>query len=326
MIALVLSLVTMLGPEEASADRKCEPTDNRCKAELFVSRAKKAPTAELRAQYLHAAHRSYLFLYDQTGEARDLCAARRVFEQGLAVEGVSNAQRAAFDATQKDLTSRERAAGGRCAGTAKRPQRKEPPVVAAKHAMKEPPITAATAPSSEIQPEVTADAPAGSPPDVRPLAPHVAMLEPHTAGPADVDSLLPVPRAPAAPRRSAREEEPRAGRGLVIAGGVGLGVGLALSGVAGFLGGRLVETVDEARVLKGQVNEYATDDQLAADAALMQEYRRLGPPTLALALAGGSTLVVSAVLLGVGGRRMARAASQTALVPVPGGLAFRARF
>jgi hypothetical protein len=322
MIALILSLATMLGPEAAPADRKCEPTDNRCKAELFVSRAKKASTAELCAQYLHAAHRSYLFLYDQTGEARDLCTARRVLEQGLAVEGLSDAQHAAFGATQKDLVSRERAAGVRCAGIPRRPQRKEPPAVAAKHATKEPPT--ATAPISEIQP-VTAEAPAGSPPDGRPLAPRVAMLEPHTAGPADGDALLPVPRAPAAPRPSVREEV-RPGRGLVIAGGVGLGVGLALGGVAGFLGGRLVETVDEARALKGQVDGYATDDQLAEDAALMQEYRRLGPPTLALALAGGSTLVVSAVLLGVGGRRMARAASRTALVPVPGGLAFRARF
>jgi hypothetical protein len=52
----------------------------------------------------------------------------------------------------------------------------------------------------------------------------------------------------------------------------------------------------------------------------------MGPQTLALALAGGATVVVAAVLLSVGGRRMARTASRTALVPVPGGLAFHARF
>jgi hypothetical protein len=47
---------------------------------------------------------------------------------------------------------------------------------------------------------------------------------------------------------------------------------------------------------------------------------------LALALAGGATIVLAAVLAGIGGRRMARAASRTALVPVPGGLALHARF
>ncbi len=43
-------------------------------------------------------------------------------------------------------------------------------------------------------------------------------------------------------------------------------------------------------------------------------------------LAGGVSVVVAAVLLAVGGRRMARAPSRTALVPVPGGLALHARF
>lgn len=324
MIALILSFAAMLGPQALPVDRRCEPTDNLCKAELFTSRAKSATTAELRAQYLHAAHRSYLFLYDQTGEARDLCAARRLFDQGVAVEGLPGAQRAAFEAVREDLTSREQAAGVRCAGSAKRLQQKEPPVVAAKPT----PAAAALAPHSAGDPlETSAEASATPSPDERPLASHarVVTLEPKVARPADGDALLPVTRrSPPGPRPS--EVEPRPGRRLVIAGGVGLGVGLVLSGTAGYLGGHLVETVDDARVLKGQVKGYATDEQLAKDAALMQEYRQLGPPTLALALAGGSTLVVSAVLLGVGCRRMARVASQTALVPVPGGLAFRARF
>ena len=151
------------------------------------------------------------------------------------------------------------------------------------------------------------------------------MLEPTRTRPVDAEALLPV-RRDSRPGARPTEAQPRPGRRLVIAGGVGLGVGLALSGAAGYLGGILVETVDDARVLKGQVKGYATEEQLAKDAALMQGYRHLGPTTLALALAGGSTLVVSAVLLGVGCRRMARVASRTALVPMFGGLAFRARF
>ncbi len=323
MIALVLSFAAMLGLQAVPVDRRCEPTDNLCKAELFTSRAKRATTAELRAQYLHAAHRSYLFLYDQTGEVRDLCAARRLFDQGVAVEGLPGAQRAAFEAVREDLASREQAAGVRCAGSARRLQQKVPPVVAAKPK----PATVALAPhSTGDQLETSAEAPA-TPADERPLASHarVVTLEPKAARPADGDALLPVTRRSPSGLRPP-EVEPRPGRRQVIAGGVGLGVGLALGGAAGYLGGLLVGTVDDARVLKGQVKGYATNEQLAKDAALMQEYRQLGPTTLALALAGGSTLVVSAVLLGVGCRRMARVASQTALVPVPGGLAFRARF
>lgn len=325
MIALVVFFAAMLGSEVAPLDRSCEPLDNLCKAELFVDRAKAAPTVEMRAKYLHAAHRSYLFLYDQTGEPRDLCAARRVFEQGVAVEGLPDAQRAAFEAVRRDLTSREHASGVSCAGAAKRPQRREPPVVAARHAETEPSFSVAMAPMAQA--EAPAGAPTGSPADERPLASRVRvmMLEPTTTRPADAEALLPV-RRQSRPGTRPTEAQPRPGRRLVLAGGVGLGVGLALSGAAGYLGGLLVQTVDDARALKGQVKGYATDEQRAKDAALMQEYRQLGPTTLALALAGGSTLVVSAVLLGVGCHRMARVASQTALVPVPGGLAFRARF
>jgi len=46
----------------------------------------------------------------------------------------------------------------------------------------------------------------------------------------------------------------------------------------------------------------------------------------ATGIAGIVAVVVGAVMAGVGGRRLARAGSQTAWAPVPGGLAFHVRF
>ena len=112
----------------------------------------------------------------------------------------------------------------------------------------------------------------------------------------------------------------------MIAGGVSLGVGLALTGVAGYLGGQLLGTWRDSRALHDAAGPLGTEDQAARDAALASDYQRLRAPTLAMALVGGSTLIVGAVLVSVGARRLARVASRAALLPMPGGLAFRARF
>lgn len=155
----------------------------------------------------------------------------------------------------------------------------------------------------------------------------IPLIEPEVSRP-ETDVLLPVTRrlTPTIAQSETSPTAPRPGRNLVIAGSVTLAVGLALTGVAGYTGGRLLQTHREAITLKDMVDGYATDDQLARDAALTRDYQRLGPTTLALALTGGTTVIVAAVLLGVGGRRMAQTASRTALLPVPGGLAFHARF
>ncbi|MCY0992141.1 hypothetical protein OV203_33700 [Nannocystis sp. ILAH1] len=321
MIIPIILSVALIADASPSA-RTCEPGDNACKAELFVKRAKKAPTAEQRAKYLHAAHRSYLYLYDETHEARDLCAARRTVDQGLAITGLSDVLRADFEAARDALMSREREAGVRCGRTSK-PPKTDPPLLAAKRLPNDPPVDAPATPNL-----TTTDSPSASTP--APVALQSTVRQGELANsdgstvrpeqPASGDGLRPVTRS-----SSARPTTARPGRGLAIAGGAGLGVGLVLTGVAGYLGGRMVDTVHAAREFKSQIDGFASDAEIARDAELKQDYRRLGPPTLALALAGGTTLVVSAVLLGVGGRRMARA-SRMALMPTPGGLAFGARF
>lgn len=112
----------------------------------------------------------------------------------------------------------------------------------------------------------------------------------------------------------------------MITGGVSLSVGLALTGVAGYLGGQLLSTWRDSQALHDAAGPLGTEDQAARDATLASDYQRLRAPTLALAIVGGSTLIVGAVLLGVGARRLARVASRAALLPMPGGLAFLARF
>lgn len=150
------------------------------------------------------------------------------------------------------------------------------------------------------------------------------LLEPPPAPEPQADPLLPMSgRRPAARHPVPADEHP--GRSLALAGGVTLALGLGMLGVAGYTGGRMIEAHRDAQALAATVDGYADADQLARDAALRQEYRTMAPPTLVLALAGGASFIVGAVLVGVGGR-MARAASRTALLPAPGGLAFHARF
>lgn len=331
MIALSWPLAALLALAAPARAAQCELTDNRCKAELYVKRAKEAQTAQKRALYFHAAHRSYIFLYDKTGDERDLCAARRMFDRSLAVKDQPPSQRASFESTRNDLESRERKSGAGCARAAQRPPAKDPPliaVVSVPHAEAAPELADAT-PSPAAQNTPLVEQPATAAASDAPAAPTtraatVSAIEPASRE-SDSGALLPVTRRPPA-RLAGPSPTSRPGRGLAIAGGVGLGLGLGLTGVAGYMGGRLSETVRNAQALSAMVDGHATDDQLAKDAALQNDYRRWGPPTLALALTGGTTLIVSAVLLGVGGHRMRKAASQTALVPVPGGLAIHARF
>ncbi|WP_143140803.1 hypothetical protein [Nannocystis exedens] len=294
--------------------------------------------------YLFAAHRAYLAVFDEVGEASLVCKARRAYDESVAIADQPDEQRASFVAKLEDLTSRERKAGVRCgnflrnrspgergrvakkpasAATSKSPDEPSTLDVAASRSPGEPSPDAAANTTGEAAMVVTKAS--SEPAPVHAVAAEQAtpgtLNSKPSAGPSEGD-LLAVTRRPASETTSV----PRPGRGLVIGGSVTLGLGLVLAGVASYTGSRLVETRRAAEVLHASFDGYATEEQLAEDAALRHDYRRLGPPTLALALVGGTSVVVGAVLLGVGARRMARTASRTAIVPVPGGVAFRARF
>lgn len=312
------ALLALQGPTAATSGApSCDVTDNRCKAERFQRQAAQASSPSQRALYFHAAYRSYMGLFKETGEVRDLCEARRTFEQSLAVEGLSETQRASFEEGRAELESRERKISARCGSSAKRRARAAAPVVAEK-------------PAPTASPRATASI------DVKPA--EAALLQDERT------DLLPVsagrkasPRLPAGAAARPADEPlsvspantpapPRSGRPLVIAGGVTLGIGLSLAGVAGYAGGRALEAHRAGVELHEAVQGPPDDADRAKDAALEREYRTMGPVAIGTAVAGGVAVIVGAVLVGVGGRRLARVASSTAFVPVPGGLAFHARF
>jgi len=112
----------------------------------------------------------------------------------------------------------------------------------------------------------------------------------------------------------------------MIAGGVSLGVGVVLTATAGFMGRRMLDTRRELVALGNSVDGYATADQDVRDDALRRDFQAMKPATLALAFGAGATVLVAVLLTSIGGRRMARAASRTALIPAPGGLVFHTRF
>lgn len=94
--ALTLAALLVLNgaaPSVATAD--CPPDDNGCKARRSELRAASAQTPDQRATYLRSAHRSYLFLFDKTGDVLDLCSARRTFDASMAVKDQSAEEHAA---------------------------------------------------------------------------------------------------------------------------------------------------------------------------------------------------------------------------------------
>ncbi|MDC0716126.1 hypothetical protein [Nannocystis bainbridge] len=351
--AWILSTVLLAS---LTSEAKCEPTDLACKAADFVRQAKDAKTPELRAQYLHAAHRSYLALFDQTGDVKHLCAARRMFDRSVATAGKS----AGSKARREELEARERRANVECRDKpARTPKPKSPLVARVQDSPRSgdrtelPSATGSAASTTDSANSATDPTAAATAPAAPPLTPakeviadlaEVSRSPVHAAPPAD---LAPVRGAGALPSTSAARpptvaptvdgparapspapastSAPRPGSDLLIAGGVTLGAGLALTAAASYFGHGLVEVKRDAVALHAEAMGAPTDAQREEEQALGREYRRNGPPALALALTGGASLVTAAILLGIGGKR-ARAASNTALVPHPGGIAVRMNF
>jgi hypothetical protein len=313
MIACFLAvLLAVEGPAPAttSDESSCDVADNRCKAKGFERQAALASSASQRALYLQAAYRSYMGLYKETDEARVLCEARRAFEKSLAVKGLPASQRTSFEAGRVELESRERQVNARCSSSAKRarapmPQRAEDPA----------PLMAVSAAKPET-PGRTSDGPL----DLLPVS------SGNRRSPRPKAALAVRPEELSRPSPAPVAAPPRHGRPLVIAGSVTLGLGLSLAGVAGYAGGRALEAHREGVELHKQVQGPPDEAARSADAALEREYRRMGSLALGTAVAGGAAVIVGTALVAEGGRRLARTASSTALVPFPGGLAFRARF
>ena len=265
----------------------------------------------MRALYLHAAHVAHLALFDETGDMGALCAARRAFDKSLAVEGQPEGQRAAFESAREKLESREQKRGARC-GSTRRSAKTSAPALAAK-------VEEAASTGDEEPPPLLATGPTAGAPvaDSVSESPSEAITSTAAVAPSK-DTLLPVPR------RVGTSRAP--GRPLLIAGSVTLAIGLSLGGIAAYTGRRALGAYQAGVELHEDVQGPPDAAMLAKDAVLEAEYRRMGPAAIGTAIGGGVAVIAGAVMAGVGGRRLARAGSQTAWAPIPGGLAFHVRF
>ncbi|MBL9104044.1 MAG: hypothetical protein JNL82_24075 [Myxococcales bacterium] len=326
---MLAAFLVLGGAAPSQATAGCDPTDHGCKARRSERRAASAIKPDDQATYLRSAHLSYLALYDKTGEVHDLCSARRAFDASLAVKGQTADERARTQKLRGDLVDREHKAATPCkVAKQQRVSRPDaPPVVASGT---NPKVPLARSPADTVEP--TSEPPAlltstatpepPSAPESSPSAVHLP--PPSTNGPRPDETLMAIPNRRTPPKSQADGLRP--GRGLVIAGGVMLGAGVALTAGAGHMGRRMNETRQEYFTLVDSISGFGTPDQDAKAAGLLGDYKAMQTQALALGVAAGTTIVVAAVLVGVGGRRMARAASRTALVPVPGGLALFTRF
>lgn len=293
----------------------CAPTDYRCTAESNVAAARTATSDGDRAQRLYRAHRAYLALAQSAApdeRARVLCRAVALLGQVRALPGTESLRHRIAD------TSTETAAALANAGVDCSPPKK-PRTTAGRRA--------ATASTSAAPTSIDRQDPSSA------SEPTPALLDVRSSRPANAAALT--KRAQATPPSiSTIDQGPRAevpapvrpGRGLVIAGGVTLGAGVALVAAAGVLGYRTSETREEVLALDGMIDGFASEEEAAQGDALVRDYSVMRSQTLALALTGGATVIVAAILTGVGAKRMARSASRTALVPIPGGLALHGRF
>lgn len=288
----------------------CDLGDHACRAKEYVARAHEAGIShELKVQRLYLAHVEHLSDFDVRRDARSLCGARKVLSAARAARPTPENFVARLQHAAAEAALRERTVSMPCERTPERAPRS--PVLA----RAEGPVHSPDPLDSELLDVVSAPSPAlperlaVQPPAPEP--PRLAADAPGTAPHGPVRQVV----TPARP-----------GRRLMIAGSVPLALGLVATGLAAYTGSRTLATLRAGEALAASAGQGARDEQLAQDAALRRDFERMGSATVGLAVAGGASLVIGAVLVGVGGRRLARAASRAALVPSLNGLTFLRHF
>ena len=114
------------------------------------------------------------------------------------------------------------------------------------------------------------------------------------------------------------------GRRLLIAGGLSLAAGLALTGTATYAGAR---ALGARQTGLASMTLEATPDRLNRNTALEADYRQFGPVAVATGIVGGAAVVAAVVMLCVGARRKARATEgEPILMPIRTGLLVTLKF
>ncbi|MBK8265159.1 MAG: hypothetical protein IPK80_27995 [Nannocystis sp.] len=320
-LVLLLSAETprvALARPGAPQQGNCELADHTCQAERWQRKAASATSPKFKAVYLHAAFLSYLARFDESGDTRALCSAHRALHRSLEIEDQPAEQRTSFEAARAELVSREKQRGVRC-GSGQRASKSKAPIVAT--------VGEPATPTNELDPPPafltsTTGADEGTTSGPMPLAGDVAESEPRKAEPIEAPASVSAERRPTQDR--ARLRVP--GRPLLIAGSVALALGVTLGAVALYSRHQALAAYQAGLDLREQVPGAPDAETLARDADLETDYGRMGQVATGTAIGGGVALLAGAVMVAIGGRRLARRGSQTAWAPRSGGLAFHVRF
>ena len=301
----------------------CAADDLQCSAPAFAAAARRATSDAQRVQYLYFAHRAYLALSDKPPKghvpSRDLCQAHRLIEQALAFPSTPLRGRI-VDSERETLT---RLTNKKIQCKAPRPGKKEP-IVATADPPAELRLDAATA-----QPQIsTRPAEMAAEPQTDDAGPDVAVAASRptsSIGPATSPERVTIMESLA--REPDRGSSPLArlpGRRLLIAGGLSLAAGLALTGTATYAGAR---ALGARQTGLASMTLEATPDRLNRNTALEADYRQFGPVAVATGIVGGAAVVAAVVMLCVGARRKARATEgEPILMPIRTGLLFSLKF
>lgn len=309
MIDLAAAL-TVLALQAAPAAATCEVTDNACKAQQYIVRARAVKNPQQRALLLHTAHRSLLASFAETGKPRDLCRARAAFDDSLAVRGQGEEQRASFERARGELEAVEKRHAVRCAKTS-RPRKQDDAATT--------PATTTNAPTIPEPPE------SNSVPAPGLVAPTPRLAEgPFVVHPADPQPAATSDASPPEPGAKPRRLPP--GHGFYIAGGTTLGVGVVAVGVAIYAGAEVAGLTHQIREFYDFSGGEGTDSTQLIDARLREERGRWVPVAAGATIAATMAVIVGAVLVHLGVRRAKASSPRTSLVPAPGGLAIHARF
>ena len=323
-----LHLLVALSMAAPAGTTACAADDLHCSAPAFAAKARHAESDAERVEYLYFANRAYLALAEQppTGHvpSRDLCQAKLLIEQALALPATQ--LRGRVVESRRETLARLTEHKVRCKKS--KPVQKDDPAALVDDA------------------RAHADPPAkllASTPAPLPKTPAVSSGEPETAAPPPAEvaaeglTQRPVPETSASPTvpvdtpaqrtvSESRDSPPGRppGRRLLIAGGVSLAAGLALTGIAAYTG---AQALGARRTGHESMQLEATPENLTRNMSLEDEYRRLGPVAVVTGVAGGAAVVAAIVMLCVGARRKARAAdSEPTLMPVRTGLLFTLKF
>ena len=317
LVALSIAAPLPADPSDCAAD------DLRCSARTFSAAARRAPSKAKQVEYLYFAHRSYLALSESRGgvPSSDLCQAHRLVQKALALPATSLRPR--LEESRRETLARLTTKEIMCT-PAKRPKGDEPPAVA----VSEPPTDPGDllASSAEEPPADALGTPFAGPIDG---AKKVELLQRVTWTAEDRGAARPAHEpvggaAGGATDRRDRPASPPPGRRLLVAGGVSLAAGLALTGTAAYTGAQALRAL---RTGRENITLAATDENLDNDAALRAEYHRFGTAAVVTSVAAGSAVVAAIVMLCVGARRRGRATEgEPTLMPVRAGVLFTVPF